>query len=98
MSDTSFVFPEAKAATKAEIIAAKTNRRDIDAIIQRLKEQKPSRERALAITKLQEGVMWLGMDLKRINEENPGIQENPYPDSKNPENLKIELTADGLKM
>lgn len=95
---TGFVFPEAKAAVEAEIIAAKTNRRDIDAIIQRLKDQKPSRERALAITKLQEGVMWLGMDLKRINEENPGIQENPYPSSKDPSTLKIEPTADGLKL
>jgi hypothetical protein len=95
---TGFVFPEAKAAVEAEIIAAKTNRRDIDAIIQRLKDQKPSWERALAITKLQEGVMLLGMDLKRINEENPGIQENPYPSSKDPSTLKIEPTADGLKL
>lgn len=93
-----FVYPEARAAVETEIIAAKTNRRDIDVIIQRLKEQRPSRERALAITKLQEGVMWLGMDLKRINEENPGIQDNPYPSSKDPSTLKIEPTADGLKM
>lgn len=96
--DKGFVFPEAKAYVEAEIIAAKTNRRDIDAIIQRLKSQPSSRERELAITKLQEGVMWLGMDLKRINEENPGIQDNPYPSSKDPSTLKIEPTADGLKM
>jgi hypothetical protein len=84
---------------EAEIVAAKTNRRDIDAIIQRIKEQQPfSFERNLAITKLQEAVMWLGMDLKRINEENSGIQENPYPSSKDPSTLKIEPTADGLKL
>lgn len=68
----------AKAAVEAEIIAAKTNRRDIDSIIQRIKEQKPSRERALAITHLQEGIMWLGADIVRIEEENPGIQGSLY--------------------
>lgn len=81
-----------------EIIADKELRRDTDAIIQRVKSLPPSRERSLTITKLQEGVMWLGMDLKRINEANPGVQENPYPNSKNPDNLKIEPTADGLKL
>lgn len=57
-----------------------------------------SRERSLCLTKLQEAVMWLGMDLKAINEENPGAQEDPYPNSKDPSNLKIEPTADGLKL
>ena len=139
-----------------EIIANKTARRDTDAIIQSIKSLPPSRERSLAITKLQEGVMWLGMDLKRINDSNPSpsvppktgdecareaynrygsvtdfknfrgdpmpawdalppkIQEawvaaatiptentppgNPYPNSKDPSNTKIEPTADGLKL
>lgn len=81
-----------------EIIANKELRRDTDAIIQRVKALPSSRERALTITKLQEGVMWLGMDLKRINETNPGILENPYPNSKNPTNTKIDPTADGLKL
>ena len=57
-----------------------------------------SRERSICITKLQEAVMWLGLDLKAINEENPGAQENPYPNSKDPSNTKIEPTADGLKL
>ena len=36
--------------------------------------------------------MWLGMDLKRLN------QENPYPSSKDPSTgTKIESTADNLK-
>jgi len=36
--------------------------------------------------------MWLGMDLKRLNEV------NPYPSSKDPNTGdKIEPTADGLK-
>ena len=81
-----------------EIISNKELRRDTDAIIQRVKALPSSRERALTITKLQEGVMWLGMDLKRINDANPGSIENPYPNSKDPSNTKIEPTADGLKL
>jgi hypothetical protein len=140
--------------TEAEIIAVKELRRDTDAIIQRVKALPPSRERALTITKLQEGVMWLGMDLKRINEQDPqpcsppktlrqcaeeayarygavtdfknfrgdpmpafadlgekiqaaweaavNVAEcanlNPYPNSKDPSNTKIDPTADGLKL
>lgn len=81
-----------------EIVRVKALRRETDAIIQSTKELPPSRERALAITKFQEGVMWLGMDLKRIGEENPGYLSSPYPNSKNPENTKIEPTADGLRL
>lgn len=36
--------------------------------------------------------MWLGMDLKRLNEP------NPYPNSYNPSNAIVELTAQGLKL
>ena len=81
-----------------EIVADKQLRKDIDNIIQRLKDRTTSRERALAVTKLQEGVMWLGMDLKRINDLSPGSVENPYPNSKDPSNTKIDPTADGLKL
>ncbi len=84
--------------TEQEIIADKELRRDTDAIIQRVKSLPPSRERSLTITKLQEAVMWLGMDLKRINETNPETCQNPYPNSKDPSNTKIEPTADGLKL
>lgn len=83
---------------EAEIIATKTLRRDIDDVIQRVKALSPSAERTLSMRKLQEGVMWLGMDLKRINESNPGAVENPYPNSKDPSNTKIDPTADGLKL
>lgn len=81
-----------------EVAEDKALRRDTDAIIQRVKSLPPSRERALAITKLQEAVMWLGMDLKRINELTPGAAPNPYPESKNPASPRIEPTADGLKL
>lgn len=42
--------------------------------------------------------MWLGMDLKAINEESPGASPSPYPESYNPESPVIEPTADGLKL
>ena len=51
-----------------------------------------SKERNISIVKLQEAVMWLGVDLKRLGES------NPYPSSKDPSTgTKIEPTADGLK-
>lgn len=81
-----------------EIIANKTLRQEIDKHIQTAKSLPPSRERSLTITKLQEAVMWLGMDLKRINDNNPGTIANPYPNSKDPSNTKIDPTADGLKL
>lgn len=77
---------------EAEIVANKELRRDIDVQIQAVKDLPPSRERSLAVTKLQEAVMWLGMDLKRLNEP------NPYPNSKDPTNTVIDPTADGLKL
>lgn len=83
---------------ETEIIANKELRKYIDGNIQSLKTLPPTRERSLAITKLQEAVMWLGMDLKRINELNPAACPNPYPNSKDPSNTKIEPTADGLKL
>ncbi len=75
-----------------EVISNKTLRRTTDEIIQSVKDLPPSRERSIAITKLQEAVMWLGMDLKRLGEA------NPYPNSKDASNTTIEPTADGLKL
>lgn len=76
-----------------EVIANKQLRKDLDEKIQEVKKLPSSRERSLAITKLQEAVMWLGMDLKRLGEA------NPYTSSKNPNTgTTIEPTADGLKM
>lgn len=81
-----------------EIVADKTLRKNIDEIIQSVKVLPSTRERSLSITKLQEAVMWLGMDLKRINELNPELNMNPYPSSKDPSTgTKIEPTADNLK-
>lgn len=67
-------------------------RKDLDVLLQKLQEADKSRERSIAITKLQEAIMWLGMDLKRLG------TPNPYPESKNPESPVVHPTADGLKM
>ena len=76
-----------------EVVKNKQLRKDIDDIIQRVKKLPSSSERALAITKLQEAVMWLGMDLKRLGEQ------NPYPSSKDASTgTIIGPTADGLKL
>lgn len=75
-----------------EVPAIKQLRKDIDEIIQKVRELDSCRETSLVITKLQEAVMWLGVRLKRLGEP------NPYPESMNPESMQIEPTADGLKM
>ena len=75
-----------------DVIANKELRKGFDNILQGLKRCPKSRERSLAITKIQEGIMWLGMDLKRLNEP------NPYPNSYNPTNDTIEPTEEGLKL
>lgn len=75
-----------------EIPKVKQLRKDIDDVIQRVKSLDGCREVSICITKLQEAVMWLGMDLKRIGDI------NPYPNSKNPSTgTKIDPTADNLK-
>lgn len=75
-----------------EIPKVKQLRKDIDDVIQRVKSLDNCREVSICITKLQEAVMWLGMDLKRIGET------NPYPNSKDPSTgTKIDPTADNLK-
>lgn len=76
-----------------EVVENKRLRQEIDTKIQEVKNLPASRERSLAITKLQESVMWLGMDLKRLG------TVNPYPSSKDPSTgATIEPTADGLKL
>ena len=75
-----------------EITENKRLRKELDERIQAVKKLPVTRERSITITKLQEAVMWLGMDLKRLG------NENPYPSSKDPSTgTKIEPTSDGLK-
>lgn len=83
-------------------------RKSLDEVLQQLRKAqsqgspevapRSSRERSLAVTKVQEAIMWLGMDLKAINEETPGASPNPYPKSYDPASPVIEPTADGLKL
>jgi len=86
-----------KKSVEQHIVEVKELRRDIDVQIQKVKQLKASRELSLVITKLQEGVMWSGMELKRVCEVT-GVGANPYPNSKDPSNTKIDSTADGLKL
>ena len=77
---------------KSQVVIIKELRQEIDSIIQKVKCIEPCREVSICITKLQEAVMWLGMDLKRLNEP------NPYPHSKDPNSGDIiDKTADNLK-
>lgn len=72
-------------------------RKRLDEVLQDLKSafdtHRASRERSISITKIQEAIMWLGMDLKDI-----GVTPNPYPHSYDPSSPVIEPTADGLKL
>lgn len=88
-----FVKPVKIMNYEQEVVANKRLRQEIDVKIQEVKELPASRERSLCITKLQEAVMWLGMDLKRLG------ASNPYPSSKDPlTGTIIEPTADDLKL
>lgn len=90
-----------------EVAQSKQWRKDLDEVLQRIKsgsdrnytgEREPnaivrsSRERSIAATKLEEAIMWLGMDLKAQN------TPTPYPNSYNPASPVIDATADGLKL
>ena len=80
--------------TKDEmVVQTKMLRKELDFHLQILKNaERKSRERSIAVTKLQEAIMWLGMDLKDLNEP------NPYPNSYNSANTIVDKTADGLKL
>jgi len=81
------------------IVSCKELRKDLDATLQKMKCDFYSPERENAKKKLQESIMWLGMELKAISEAHPRINNpNPYPDSYDPSNTKIAPTADGLKL
>lgn len=79
-------------ATETKIVTVKELRRELDASLQKVKGLVRTREVALAVTKIQEGIMWLGMELKELG--NP----TPYPNSYDPSNAVVDKTADGLKL
>ena len=95
--------------TIPEVAQTKQFRKELDEVLGRLKVAssrdenspaltRPSRERSLAVTKLQEAIMWLGMDLKAMREEGLTNQVSPYPESYNPDSPVVEPTADGLRL
>lgn len=75
-----------------EVKKIKECRVELDKALQNVRNLDSCRESSIAITKIQEAIMWLGMDLKRIG------NLNPYPESYNPESTVVEPTADGLKL
>lgn len=77
-----------------EISSVKALRRDLDAIVQRIKAMPGTAERTLSLRRVQEGVMWLGMDLKRIGEANPETLAPAYPHSKDPASPVIDPPLD----
>jgi hypothetical protein len=83
----------ASARRDARITDVKFFRRELDFLVNRMAVvlTPTTEETREAVKKVKEGVMWLGLELKRIGEA------NPYPDSKNPANTVINPTADGLK-
>jgi hypothetical protein len=86
------VMTEPSTEPSWDVRADKQLRKELDQSLQFLKSLPTSRERAIAITKLQESIMWLGMDLKRLAEP------NPYPFSYDPTSPVISPTADQLKL
>jgi len=67
-------------------------RKKLDEVLQEVKKAKrQSRERSLAVTKIQEAIMWLGMDLKDL-----AGGESCYKHGYDPGNATVEPTADGL--
>ena len=80
---------------KCAVVAEnKALRHDLDALLQALKQAKHrSRERALAMTKIQEAIMWLGMDLKVLNGD-----VSCYRHGYNAASPIVEPTADGVKL
>lgn len=93
MNPTCDIQPqEATEAPFNDIRDTKNARVGLDEVLQHIKSFPPSRERALAITKLQEAIMWLGMDLKRLG------APNPYPHSYDPSSPIVDPTADNLKL
>lgn len=93
--------------TEIAIAQTKQLRKELDEVLQNLRRDsepihdgirradhvvRASRERSLALTKIQEAIMWLGMDLKDLG------TPNPYPTSYDPTSSEVEPTADGLKL
>jgi len=80
-----------------QIRNVKAMRLRLDTELECLSDFTSGRETSLVKTKLQEAMMWLGMELKRLGQKYPDVVKPPYPSSKDPETgNRIEPTAEGL--
>jgi len=83
---------ELRAEKNQTILSTKQRRVDLDAVLQSVRQLPPSREVSLTITKIQEAIMWLRMNLEALD------APNPYLNSRDTTNTIIDKTADGLKL
>jgi hypothetical protein len=77
------------------VAETKLFRVELDRVLQAVKNPATGRtslERSHSIKKIQEAIMWLGMDLKALG------TETPYPHSYDPCSPIVEPTADGLQL
>jgi hypothetical protein len=75
------------------IVNAKKYRVALDAVLQEIRDNiLDSAEKDEVIVNVQQAIMWLGMELKRLG------TPNPYPNSRNPENTIVDPTADNVKL
>lgn len=79
--------------TEGRILIIKNYRRMLDEQLQSLKKFPPSREVALAITNLQQSIMWLGMELKEL-----AGGQSCYAHGYDPSNAQVDPPADGVKL
>lgn len=78
-------------AKEKEILETKRLRKKLDETLQEIKKLNKTRETSLSITKIQEGIMWLGVHLHELG------TPDPYPTSKDDTDLTIHPTADDIK-
>lgn len=64
-----------------------------------LERSVPQGSRPLSIvhTKLDEAVMWLGQELRRLDDLNPGAAPDPYPTSRDPKVTAVDPIAAEVK-
>jgi len=61
--------PNQKEKLPLSVDGVKAVRKDIQHVVTALQNHAPSREISLAITNLQQGKMWMGMELGRMGEK-----------------------------
>lgn len=76
-----------------EISKIKQLRKDINDVIQRVKTLNDCKEVQICITNLKRSIMWLGMDLKRIDSNNLSTNSEDHSTENN-----TTLVSDNLKL